>query len=122
MNRFDPEIIAQKLGRMLERIDRLKKFEQLTLEEYLQDNLRQAAIERLIEIVIDSALSINKTLLKRVAGIVPPETSKSFKNFDSLRSCTILNKWVSAALRAAEIHIYRSCAERANGKCERCKI
>jgi predicted nucleotidyltransferase len=75
------------------RIDRLKKFEQLTLEEYLQDNLRQAAIERLIEIVIDSALSINKTLLKRVAGIVPPETSKSFKNFDSFvtsrTACTI---------------------------------
>jgi putative transposase len=39
-----------------------------------------------------------------------------------LRSCTILNKWFSAALRAAENHIYRSRAPRANGKCERCKI
>jgi hypothetical protein len=27
-----------------------------------------------------------------------------------------------AALRAAETGIYRSRAERANGKCERCKI
>jgi hypothetical protein len=39
-----------------------------------------------------------------------------------LRSCSILNKLVSAALRAAETSIYRSRAPRANGKCERCKI
>jgi hypothetical protein len=42
--------------------------------------------------------------------------------FVKLRSCTILNKWVSAARSAAETHVYRSRAERANGKCERCKI
>jgi hypothetical protein len=39
-----------------------------------------------------------------------------------LRSCSILNKLVSAVLRAAETSIYRSRAERANGKCERFKI
>jgi uncharacterized protein YutE (UPF0331/DUF86 family) len=64
MSQLDPEAIAQRLSRMVKRIERLKSFEQLTLEEYLQDDLKQAAAERLLETVIDSALSINRTLLK----------------------------------------------------------
>jgi hypothetical protein len=46
----------------------------------------------------------------------------NYLDFAYLRSCTILNKWVSAALRAAETRIYRSRAPRTNDKCERCKI
>lgn len=82
MSQLDPEAIAQKLSRMVDRIDRLKQFEGLSLEDYLQDDLKQAAIERLLETVIDAALSINKTLLKRGAGIIPAD-SESFKNFES---------------------------------------
>ncbi|UBF30652.1 DUF86 domain-containing protein (plasmid) [Kovacikia minuta CCNUW1] len=82
MTRLDPEAIAQKLSRMVDRIDRLKLFEGLPLEEYLQDDLKQAAIERLLEAIIDAALSINKTLLRRGAGIIPAD-SESFKNFES---------------------------------------
>lgn len=82
MSRVYPEAIAQKLSRMVQRIDRLKQFEALTLEEYLQDDFKQAAIERLLEIIIDSALSINKTLLKRAANLVPGD-SQAFKNFES---------------------------------------
>jgi uncharacterized protein YutE (UPF0331/DUF86 family) len=70
MSQLDPEAIAQKLSRMVDRIDRLKRFEGLTLEDYLQDDFKQAAIERLLETIIDSALSINKTLLKRGAGLI----------------------------------------------------
>ncbi len=82
MSQLDPEEIAQKLSRMVDRIDRLKQFEGLTLEEYLQDDLKQAAIERLLETIIDAALSINKTLLKRSAGLIPSNT-QSFQNFES---------------------------------------
>lgn len=82
MSQLDPEAIAQKLGRMVERMDRLKQFEELTLEEYVRDDLTQAAIERLLETIIDAALSINKTLLKRAAGVTP-RGSESFKNFES---------------------------------------
>lgn len=82
MSQLDPEAIVQKLSRMVDRIDRLKQFEGLTLEDYLQDDLKQAAIERLLETIIDAALSINKTLLKRGAGLIPTDT-ESFKNFES---------------------------------------
>jgi uncharacterized protein YutE (UPF0331/DUF86 family) len=83
MSKLDPEAIAQKLSRMVARIDRLKQFEALTLEDYLQDELKQAAIERLLETIIDAALSINKTLLKRAAGLRPLDSSQPFKNFES---------------------------------------
>jgi len=83
MSQLEPEAIAQKLSRMVERLERLKTFESLTLDEYLQDDLKQAAIERLLEIVIDTALSINKTLLKRAAGLTPSESSQGFQNFES---------------------------------------
>lgn len=79
---LDPEAIAQKLDCMVNRIDQLKQFEELTLEDYLQDFLKQAAIERLLETIIDAALSINKTLLKRGVGLIPSD-SESFKNFES---------------------------------------
>jgi uncharacterized protein YutE (UPF0331/DUF86 family) len=82
MSRLAPEVITQKLSRMVDRIDRLKQFEGLTLEEYLQDDLKQAAIERLLETIIDAALSINKTLLKRGAGLIPTN-SEFFRNFES---------------------------------------
>lgn len=82
MSQLDPEAISQKLSRMVDRIDRLKQFEGLTLEEYLQDDLKQAAIERLLETIIDAALSINRTLLKRSAGLIPSNT-QSFQNFES---------------------------------------
>jgi uncharacterized protein YutE (UPF0331/DUF86 family) len=82
MSQLDLEAIAQKLSRMVDRIDHLKQFELLTLEEYLQDVLKQAAIERLLETVIDAALSINKNLLKREAGLIPTR-AETFKNFES---------------------------------------
>lgn len=82
MRQADPEAIVQKLSRLVARIDRLRQFEVLPLEGYLQDELKQAAIERLLETIIDAALSINKTLLKRGAGLVPTN-SESFKNFES---------------------------------------
>ncbi|WP_416669150.1 type VII toxin-antitoxin system HepT family RNase toxin [Egbenema bharatensis] len=83
MSRLDPEVIISKLSRMVDRIDQLKSLEFLTLEEYLQDELRQRAIERLLEVIIQAALEINKTLLKRVAGITPSTPSGAFENFES---------------------------------------
>jgi uncharacterized protein YutE (UPF0331/DUF86 family) len=80
---LDPESIAQQLSRMVEQIDDLKKFEQLMLDDYLQDDLRQAAIERMLELLIDSALIINKFLLKRAIGMTPNELFDQLKNHQS---------------------------------------
>ncbi|XWK91233.1 MAG: DUF86 domain-containing protein [Phormidium sp.] len=67
MTNFDPVTIANKLDRMIDRLDRLKVYEQYTLEQYLTNTDVQIIVERLLELVIQAALDINKALLKQVA-------------------------------------------------------
>lgn len=83
MTQFDREAMLQKLSRLVDRLDRLKRYENITLATYLEDEDCQDIIERRLELIIQSALDINKTLLKRVAGVRPPEGNENFSNFDS---------------------------------------
>ncbi|NMF81795.1 DUF86 domain-containing protein [Nodosilinea sp. P-1105] len=83
MTQLDREAIAQKLSRMVDRLDRLIGFEAVTLEIYLANEDYQDIIERQLELLIQSAVDINKTLLKRVAGIRPSESANVLSNFDS---------------------------------------
>ena len=83
MTQLDREAILQKLSRLVDRLDRLKRLENITLATYLEEEDYQDIIERRLELIIQSALDINKTLLKRVAGIRPPEVAENFSNFDS---------------------------------------
>lgn len=78
MNLFDPVPITNKLERMIDRLDRLKVYEQYTLEQYLADNNVQIIVERLLELLIQAALDINKSLLKQVAG---KSIEKNFESF-----------------------------------------
>lgn len=77
MTNLDLVSIVNKLERMVNRLDRLKIYEQYTLEQYLADDDVQIIVERLLELVIQAALDINKAFLKQVAN-------KSIeRNFDS---------------------------------------
>lgn len=51
------------------RLDRLLVYRSLTLEEYLQDEDRQASVERYLEVVIQAAIDINKMLIKHRENI-----------------------------------------------------
>lgn len=68
MTELDLTTLANKVDRMTERLERLTRYRQYALEEYLADEDTQIIVERLLELVIQSALDINRTLLKRVAG------------------------------------------------------
>lgn len=68
MTELDLTTLANKVDRMTERLERLTRYRQYALEEYLADEDAQIIVERLLELVIQSALDINRTLLKRVAG------------------------------------------------------
>lgn len=84
MTDLDPTIIANKLERMVERLDRLKAYEEYPLEQYLADDNTQIIVERLLELLIQSALDINKSLLKRVAG---KSVEKNFDSFIEMGAC-----------------------------------
>ena len=79
MSRFDPNALSYKIERMIERIDKLRRFQGYTLEQYLEDeNHAQLVVERLLELVIQSALDINRALLKQIVGIRVEQNSDTF--------------------------------------------
>jgi uncharacterized protein YutE (UPF0331/DUF86 family) len=79
MNRFDPNSLAHTIERMITRIDDLRNFQGITLDEYLSnENYVQVIIERLLELVIQSALDINRALLKQIASISVEKNSDTF--------------------------------------------
>jgi uncharacterized protein YutE (UPF0331/DUF86 family) len=69
MTEVDLPGIAKKLAGMSSRFDRLKRYEFLSLEDYLLDEDRQLIIERLLELIIQAAIDINKMLLKQILGL-----------------------------------------------------
>lgn len=66
MRDLDLEGIGKKLIGMDRRLRRLAIHQSLTFEEYLQDEDRQATIERYLEVVIQAAIDINRALIKSV--------------------------------------------------------
>jgi uncharacterized protein YutE (UPF0331/DUF86 family) len=69
MTSLDLEGIGKKMIGMTKRLNRLYTYQSLTFEEYLQDEDRQATIERYLEVVIQAAIDINKMLIRRVENI-----------------------------------------------------
>ncbi|MBD1847539.1 DUF86 domain-containing protein [Cyanobacteria bacterium FACHB-63] len=82
MKEFTPVTVGEKLEGIGRRLQRLDRFQSLTLDEYLQDEDIQSIIERLLEQIIQSALDINRAFLKRVAGIIS-EGGKAPKNAET---------------------------------------
>lgn len=68
MRELDLEGIGKKLIGMDRRLKRLAIHQSLTFEEYLQDEDRQATIERYLEIVIQAAIDINRQLIKSASN------------------------------------------------------
>lgn len=77
MKEFNPVTVGNKLEGMGKRLRRLNRYQDLTLDEYLQDEDIQSIVERLLEQVIQSALDINRAFLKRVAGIREAQSPNS---------------------------------------------
>jgi uncharacterized protein YutE (UPF0331/DUF86 family) len=80
MKNFEPEAIGNKLAGMIKRVQLLRRYETLTLDEYLQNEDIQAGVERLLEQVIQSALDINRAFLKRVVRIEAQADGKPIEN------------------------------------------
>jgi uncharacterized protein YutE (UPF0331/DUF86 family) len=74
--------IYKKLAGMTKRLNRLADYESLTLAQFLEDDIRQAAIERLLELIIQAAIDINKMLLKQ-AGVSLRRGNESISNAEA---------------------------------------
>ena len=65
MKNINLELVQSKLNQLLDYINELKYFETLTLAEFLSERHRQFTIERIIELVVQTAIDINKYILKK---------------------------------------------------------
>jgi|GEM_PF-582154 len=74
--------INKKLAGMTKRLNYLADYESLTLTEFLEDEVRQFTIERLLELIIQAAIDINKMLLKQ-AGISLRRGNESKSNAEA---------------------------------------
>lgn len=65
------EFVRRKLQLITDDLVRLVRFKDLTLEELLADDIRLAAVERIIERIVMRAVDVNEHLL---AECLPPQT------------------------------------------------
>jgi uncharacterized protein YutE (UPF0331/DUF86 family) len=64
MKNLDVDGIRKKLTGMVRRLNFLAAYQGMTFESYLQDEERQAVVERYLEVIIQAAIDINRMLIK----------------------------------------------------------
>jgi len=71
-------LVRHRLDLILDYLSELKPLESVDYEEFLRDRYKQLAAERLIEIIIQAAIDINKHLLKQVSQSVAKSNADAF--------------------------------------------
>jgi uncharacterized protein YutE (UPF0331/DUF86 family) len=111
MTELDLQGVGKKLIGMNKRLTRLAAYQSLSFEEYLQDEDRQATIERYLEVVIQAAIDINKMLILSAqdiesARMTNAETFTLASEFGFITS-KLANQLVpSASFRNVLAHVY----------------
>ena len=78
MTAIEPAIVLSKLDLMMNYLDNLKRSERVKLEKYLADYNEQLAVERLLQLLIQAAIDINKYLLKTLELEQPENNYETF--------------------------------------------
>lgn len=73
---LNKRFIKRKITLIGEELERLKEFSDFTLEELAKDYIKQAAVERLLEKIINRAIDVNQHL---IAELSEKTTPKSYK-------------------------------------------
>lgn len=109
------ELITDKLIKMKEYLNQLKKIAPDTYQDYLKDLVSKYAVERLIQLIVDLALDINNIIL---AYLQKPPASDYFNSFIDLAECRVLNESFavkiapSTGLRNRLVHEYETINDR----------
>ena len=102
-------LIKQKLTGMASYIEELTPYLQVPVKRYLEDSGRRRIVERLAQVIIESAIDINGLLIER-AGNVPPATA--YRSFDSVNELGAIDDQLTArfhryvGLRNRIVHDY----------------
>jgi uncharacterized protein YutE (UPF0331/DUF86 family) len=74
-------LIKQKLTNMASYVEEITPYLQVPVKGYLEDSGRRRIVERLAQVIVESAIDINGLLIER-AGNVPPATA--YRSFNSV--------------------------------------
>ena len=66
MTNIEREVIETRIGLIIKYLNRLRKFESVTLNDYLNDFDKQLIAERLLQLMVEAATDINTYLLIRL--------------------------------------------------------
>lgn len=109
------ELVTEKLIKMKDYLNQLKKFTPSTYQDYLKELLPKYAVERLIQLIVDLALDINNIIL---SYLKKPPAADYFNSFIDLAECGVLEDTFaikiapSTGLRNRLIHEYEAINDR----------
>lgn len=66
MTNIEREVIERRIGLIIKYLNRLRKFESVTLNDYLNNFDKQLITERLLQLMVEAATDINTYLLVRL--------------------------------------------------------
>jgi len=110
MTNIDIPVVVNKLELISRYLISLKRFEQISLNEYLNDFDKQLIVERLLQLMIQAAIDINDHILSRMNIVISRRSN--FEAFIELSKCGVLTAELagrlaqSAGLRNRLVHEY----------------
>lgn len=75
---IDHELVNRKLSQIVEYLTALTPLQALSYENYLQQPLPRYAAERLLQLIVDTAVDINAHLVVELTGTPPQDYYDSF--------------------------------------------
>lgn len=107
---FDIDRVLLRLNFIQDNLQRLRRYETISLDEYISNYEQQLVVERLLELIIQAAIDINKHIIIQGLRLKFPQESK--ESFIKLWENNILTEELanelsqSAGLRNILAHQY----------------
>jgi len=101
--------IVARLSVIAERVSALKELQSLTYEEFAQDEVLRASVERNFQVAIQAALDIGSILLASLSVVVPSEYKEVFPKLAEvgILPASFAEKLVGMAkFRNVLVHLY----------------
>jgi uncharacterized protein YutE (UPF0331/DUF86 family) len=95
MLRLNKELLRQKLIELAKYLDELVPLSVVSLDKYQADYVHRHAVERLIELIVETASDINRHILE-ASSAAPPTTY--FSTFDEIGAAGVLLKALTIRL------------------------
>ena len=104
------ELLLQRLKELSEFVDELEQYTQITLREYLKNQPHRRQVERMMQIVVESAIDTNSLLIK---ALQKPPADHASQSFERLFEMKIIGRRLAerfqeyVSLRNDLVHRYR---------------